>query len=46
MTPQNAKRFLHALTENIQKFEQSFGEINDPQQGFPPMNFGTPNTMA
>ena len=46
MTPQNAKRFLHALTENIQKFEQSFGEINDPQQGFSPMNFGTPNTMA
>lgn len=36
MTPQNAKRFLHALTENIQKFEQSFGEINDPQQGFLP----------
>ena len=43
---QNAKRFLIALTENIQKFEQNFGAIDDPQQGFPPINFGTPNTMA
>ena len=46
MTPQNAKRFLIALTENVQKFEQYFGAIDDPQQGFPPINFGTPNTMA
>lgn len=46
MTPQNAKRFLFALTENIQKYEQSFGLIDDPQSGMPPMNFGTPSTMA
>jgi hypothetical protein len=46
MTPQNAKRFLQALTDNIQKYEQNFGVIDDPQAGFPPMNFGTPNTMA
>lgn len=46
MTPQNAKRFLAALTENIQKYEQSFGSIDDPQSGMPPMNFGTPSTMA
>ena len=38
MTPQNAKRFLHALSENIQKY--------DPDAGMPPMNFGTPSTMA
>ncbi len=46
MTPQNAKRFLLALTENIQKYEQSFGIIEDPQSGMPPMNYGTPSTMA
>jgi hypothetical protein len=46
MTPQNAKRFLHALNENIQKYEQNFGVIDDPQSGLPPMNFGTPSTMA
>ena len=46
MTPQNAKRFLQALSDNIQKYEQNFGVIDDPQAGFPPMNFGTPNTMA
>ncbi len=27
MTPQNAKAFLRALTENIKKFEDNFGEI-------------------
>jgi hypothetical protein len=46
MTPQNAKRFLHALAENITKYEQNFGVIEDPQAGVPPINFGTPNTMA
>jgi hypothetical protein len=46
MTPQNAKRFLHALSENIQKYEQNFGVIDDPEAGMPPMNFGTPSTMA
>lgn len=46
MTPQNAKRFLHALADNIQNYEKSFGPIDEPQAGMPPMNFGTPNTMA
>jgi hypothetical protein len=46
MTPHNAKRFLQALNENIQKYEQNFGAIDDPQSGMPPMNFGTPSTMA
>jgi len=46
MTPQNAKRFLQALTDNIEKYEENFGAIQDPQAGIPPMHFGTPNTMA
>lgn len=47
MTPQNAKRFLDALKENLQKYEQQFGHIdtgNTPPM--PPMNFGTPTTQA
>lgn len=46
MNPQNAKRFLNALAENIQKYEENFGPIDEPKQGVPPMHFGTPNTMA
>lgn len=47
MTPQNAKRLMFALQENITKYEQNFGYIeegNPPQM--PPMNFGTPTTEA
>lgn len=44
LNPQHAKRLLHALKDNIDKFENNFGEIpmqeNAPQ--FPPMNFGGP----
>lgn len=47
MTPQNAKRFLRALTENIQNYENTFGVIEDVDSGqMPPMNFGTPTTQA
>ena len=47
MTPQNAKRFMKALIENVQKYEQNFGHIDDDNNGgMPPMNFGTPSTMA
>jgi hypothetical protein len=47
MTPQNAKRFLKALTENIQNYENTFGVIEDVDQNqMPPMNFGTPTTQA
>lgn len=48
MTPQNAKRFLQALADNLHKFEQNFGTIEEPNpgDGYPPMNFGTPSTMA
>ena len=48
MTPQNAKRFLQALTDNMHKYEQNFGAVEDASagEGYPPMNFGTPSTMA
>ena len=47
MTPQNTKRFMKALIENVQKYEQNFGVIDDSENpGMPPMNFGTPSTMA
>ncbi|MCB9260986.1 MAG: DUF3467 domain-containing protein [Flavobacteriales bacterium] len=41
LAPQHAKRLMFALTENIRKFEDSFGEIeaNDQPPSFP-MNFG------
>ncbi len=34
MTPMNAKLLLNALSENIAKFEQQFGEIKAPDHGF------------
>ncbi len=39
MTPQNAKRLLAALSENVAKFEDQNGVIIDNQQGgnIPPM---------
>lgn len=47
MTPVNAKRLMRALIENVQKYEQNVGVINDADiQGMPPMNFGTPTTQA
>lgn len=46
MTPQNAKRFMRALIDNVQKYEQTFGVIEDIDQQMPPMNFGTPTTQA
>jgi hypothetical protein len=47
MTPQNAKRLMRALAENIQKYEQHNGVIVDNDAPpFPPMNFGGPTTQA
>lgn len=43
MTPQHAKRLLFALSENMNKFEANFGEVevdgNGGNPGFP-INFG------
>ena len=43
LTPQHAKRLLMALGENINKYEDIFGniEMHEGQQGFP-MNFSGP----
>lgn len=39
-TPQHAKRFMNALTENIQKFEAVNGNIKDLEEMQLPLNFG------
>lgn len=39
-TPQHAKRFMKALTENIQKFESVNGTIKDLEEMQLPLNFG------
>ncbi|MGB0915817.1 MAG: DUF3467 domain-containing protein [Crocinitomicaceae bacterium] len=47
MTPQNAKRLMKAMQDNISKYEQTFGVIMDVESPMvPPMNFGTPTTQA
>lgn len=42
MTPQHAKRLLLALSDNMNKFENNFGEIDIENGGNPgfPINFG------
>jgi len=40
LTPQHAKRFMKALSDNIKRFENSHGEIKDYDQPPIPMNFG------
>lgn len=43
LTPQHAKRLLRALEDNINRFEQSNGEIRDYEASnntMPPINFG------
>lgn len=46
MTPENAKRLLNALQDNIRKFEEHLGKIEDQNPEMPPINFGTPPTEA
>lgn len=47
MTPQNAKRLMEALKENVGKYEQNHGVIESSNMPpMPPMNFGTPTTQA
>lgn len=45
MTPENAKRLLHALQDNIQKYEANIGPIKEDGRNMPPINFG-PTTEA
>lgn len=47
MTPENAKRLMKALQENIGKYEKHFGEIKEHRGGpTMPMNFGGPTVKA
>jgi len=44
LTPSHAKRLLHALSDNIKKYEAQYGTIDLGQSGggnmqFPPLNF-------
>ena len=45
-TPQHAKRFMKALNENIQRFENANGRIQDLEEITLPINFGGPSAQA
>lgn len=42
LTPQHAKRLVKALNENVKKFEQQFGVIDDNEAIPYPLGFGPP----
>ncbi len=46
LTPQHAKRFMKALIENIDRFEETNGDIKDLEEVAIPMNFGGPAAQA
>jgi len=49
LTPEHAKRLLHALKDNVEKYEKMHGDIKniDPHSGpVVPMNFGGPTGEA
>lgn len=46
LTPQHAKRFMKAITDNIQKYESVNGPIKDLEEIQLPMNFGGPTAQA
>ena len=47
LTPFHAKRLMRALKDNIDKFENQFGNIEEKGGGnLPPMNFNTPSAQA
>lgn len=46
LTPEHAKRFLHALADNIEKYESIHGEIDSQEPPPFPMNFGGPTAQA
>lgn len=45
-TPQHAKRFMKALTENIQRYEAANGAIKDLEDIQIPLHFGGPTAQA
>ena len=46
LTPQHAKRFMKAITENVQKYEALNGTIKDLEETQLPLNFGGPTAQA
>lgn len=46
LTPQHAKRFLRALSDNISKFESAHGTIKETESPAIPLNFGGPTAQA
>lgn len=47
MTPQQAKRLMMALRENLKMYENQFGVIKeDTTPPYPPVNFNTPKGQA
>ncbi|HHS95495.1 MAG TPA: DUF3467 domain-containing protein [Phaeodactylibacter sp.] len=47
LTPQHAKRLLHALADNIKKFESQHGAVSESKQpNYPFINFNTPKGQA
>lgn len=48
MSPQQAKRLMMALNENVKRFESTYGAIKDADMGGPqfPLNFNTPKGQA
>ena len=48
LSPDNAKRLMKALSDNIKKYESTFGEIKIKGGNNPvvPMNFGGPPAQA
>src|SRR6478609_7430451 len=45
-TPMHAKRFMKALIENIERYENVHGKIQDIEQVEIPLNFGGPTAQA
>jgi hypothetical protein len=46
LTPQHAKRFMKAITENIEKYETVNGPIKDLEEVQIPLSFGGPTAQA
>ena len=46
ITPQHAKRLMHALAENIERFERAQGEIEQQQPQARNLRFGKPEGEA
>ena len=46
LTPEHAKRLLQALGENMERYEQNFGNVQTHEPPQVPLNFGGPTGQA